>query len=355
MNKTVKRFLIIDAIFVIIYLIFKFSPLMTEQIYSKGIFPFISLLLGFITDFFAFSLSEILVILFFLFILILPFRIIIYSVKKKISFIKTAFLFLKTYFIVFSAVIIWFYTIWGFNYFRKPLLKNRETLINEEQFDRTTRFIISKANELYTDNDLSKKESEKLVYKELHSSIKQLTGEKIFPAKKIKHTFTNTLENTNTSGMISPFLLESHLSKELLPAEIPSILAHEKSHLYGIAHETEANFIAFYTCIRSENRFIRYSGYFEVLSYFIDQYRSKHTEEEYTKLRRSIREEIREEFKKQKERYEKHKSKLNDMILDAYDIYLKSNSISQGSKAYSQVVEMIISSNILEDEMKNFN
>ncbi|MBN2546481.1 MAG: DUF3810 family protein [Spirochaetes bacterium] len=355
MNKTIKYFLIIDTFFFIIYLLFKFLPEITEFFYSRGIFPIITLILGFITDLFLFSVSEILIILLFLFLLILPFLIIIFAVKNKFTIKNTLFLFLKTYFIVISVVVIWFYAIWGFNYFRKGLPVGNDIVITDDKFDKTTRFVIYKTNELYTNNDLSKNELENLVYSELHTSIKNLTGIKIYPAKKVKHTFTNTLENTNTSGMISPFSLESHLSKELLDCETPSILAHEKSHLHGIAHETEANFIAFLTCIRSKNKFVQYSGYFEVLSYFLSQYRNNHTEEEYKKLYLSIREEVREEFKKQKERYDKHKSKFNDFLLDIYDLYLKSNNISEGSKAYSEVVQMIIKSNILEDEIKNFN
>lgn len=67
----------------------------------------------------------------------------------------------------------------------------------------------------------------------------------------------------------------------------PFTVAHEFSHQRGIAKEEEANFVAYLVCINSDDAFIRYSGYANLLQYLMDalakadaslyrQFRSEH-------------------------------------------------------------------------------
>ncbi len=51
-------------------------------------------------------------------------------------------------------------------------------------------------------------------------------------------------------GMTDPFFLEIILNPDVLPLERPFVLAHEWAHLAGYADESEANFVAWLTCIR---------------------------------------------------------------------------------------------------------
>src|SRR5262249_49990038 len=53
------------------------------------------------------------------------------------------------------------------------------------------------------------------------------------------------------SGMTDPYFLETLLASDVLPFERPMVLAHEWSHLAGIADEGEANFVAWIACVRS--------------------------------------------------------------------------------------------------------
>lgn len=50
----------------------------------------------------------------------------------------------------------------------------------------------------------------------------------------------------------------------------PFTVAHEFSHQRGIAKEEEANFVAYLVCIGSDDAFIRYSGYANMLQYLMD-------------------------------------------------------------------------------------
>ncbi len=61
-------------------------------------------------------------------------------------------------------------------------------------------------------------------------------------------------------GMVDPFLLEALMDARVLPFERPFVLAHEWAHLAGYADESEANFIGWLTCLRSDPA-DQYSGW----------------------------------------------------------------------------------------------
>ena len=53
-------------------------------------------------------------------------------------------------------------------------------------------------------------------------------------------------------GMIDPLALEVLANPDLLPWERPFVAAHEWAHLAGYAHEAEANFVGWLTCVRAD-------------------------------------------------------------------------------------------------------
>src|SRR5262249_17772991 len=61
-------------------------------------------------------------------------------------------------------------------------------------------------------------------------------------------------------GMTVPFFLEVIVNPDVPSAERPFVVAHEWAHLAGYAAESEANFVAWLTCI-SGDPLERYSGW----------------------------------------------------------------------------------------------
>jgi hypothetical protein len=56
---------------------------------------------------------------------------------------------------------------------------------------------------------------------------------------------------TGVDGMINPLTLEVLANPDLLPYERAFVAAHEWAHLAGYAHEAEANFVGWLTCVRA--------------------------------------------------------------------------------------------------------
>lgn len=58
-----------------------------------------------------------------------------------------------------------------------------------------------------------------------------------------------------------PFTGEATFNEKLMDCDKPFAIAHAKAHQRGFAREDEANFIAFVVCIKSNEPYVRYSGY----------------------------------------------------------------------------------------------
>ena len=65
-------------------------------------------------------------------------------------------------------------------------------------------------------------------------------------------------------GMTDPFSLQVLVNDTVLPFERPFITAHEWAHVAGFAHEAEANFVAWLTCLEGDER-MQYSGWLNLV------------------------------------------------------------------------------------------
>lgn len=368
----VRILIILDIVFLLLLIIFNLNPSLNETIYSKGIYPILAWAVGVFTDLVSFSITELILIVFILVLIIRLILAIHKCIKRYRSFKNIFFHFLKQTFIVVSIVFVWFYFMWGFNYFRLPLESKVKALsirkeVDEDLFYKVMNLTIDKANNLYTSsitrNNYSYKDLNETVNDAVAITIEEMDDIKLYPAKKMKVSLNNILEITNNLGVISPFFLESHFSKELIDAEFPFIMAHEKSHLFGYANETEANYIAFISCIKSKNKYLQYSAYSQILRYFLSQYQKEckekygddEWEEKYKEVLLKIRKEVRDEYIQQKKRYEKYNTFLSQWMRSLYNVYLKINNIPEGIKAYSRVVKLILRSEEIEDLLEEWD
>src|SRR5262249_31848534 len=68
------------------------------------------------------------------------------------------------------------------------------------------------------------------------------------------------LPHAAIDGMTDPFFLEIIVNPEVADFERPFVVAHEWAHLAGYATESEANFVAWLTCVHGD-ALARYSGW----------------------------------------------------------------------------------------------
>ncbi|MEO5896738.1 MAG: DUF3810 family protein [Vicinamibacterales bacterium] len=144
-------------------------------------------------------------------------------------------------------------------------------------------------------------------------------------------------------GMTDPFFLEVILNPDLLAVEEPEVLAHEWAHLAGYADESEANFLAWLTCLRGDG-LAQYSGwlsaYLRVSSALPREMRSS-----LPKLDEGPRADIRAISA----RYNTSSAVVRRAATDVYDTYLKANRIREGIANYDAVIQLILGTTLGRD------
>lgn len=137
-------------------------------------------------------------------------------------------------------------------------------------------------------------------------------------------------------GMTDPWFLEIILNPDLLPAERPFVTAHEWAHLAGFAHEAEANFVAWLTCLRGD-ALARYSAALATYDHAV----GRMPERDRRTLSR-LDPGPRADLTAIAERYRRAVPLVRRAALEVYDSYLKAHRVEEGVAAYDLVVRLML-------------
>jgi hypothetical protein len=139
-------------------------------------------------------------------------------------------------------------------------------------------------------------------------------------------------------GMTDPFFLETLVTRRLLPFERPFVVAHEWSHLAGIADEGEANFTAWQSCAggAAPNA---YSGWLFLYS----ELARATTAPDRAALASGLGPGPRADLRAIRDRYLLDVSRrVSDAGWRVYDSYLKANRVESGTQSYDEVVRLVL-------------
>lgn len=123
----------------------------------------------------------------------------------------------------------------------------------------------------------------------------------------------------------------------------PFTVAHEFSHQRGIAKEDEANFVAYLVCIGSDDPYIRYSGYVNMLQYLTDAL----WEADQTLYRSfsaaHMPQEVNGEFHAYSLFFRKYSESTVSAVTDAVNnTFLTSQGQKEGTASYGLVVDLAV-------------
>lgn len=344
-----KIILVIDVLFLSFILVLKsFENIFT--LYYKTGYTFISFVFSTITDIFHFSITEFfftsLIIFFFIFFL----RSITLLFKKK----ETLKIFLKEIvfylFLSISIFFIWFYMVWGFNYFKESFFDRAEkddAVISNDKLLEYAKILVKKLNSFLIPRSIDEKVLNNIIENEIKKVMKDRFRINIKTSNRIKHSFFNLLEKSNTSGVISPFFLEAHVSKELLDVEKAWVISHEKSHLFGVTDESDANIIAYIVCVNSDKDDLKFSAYFNLMLYFLSEVNTKCGKKVRDSLFNSLNKDIQLLIENRQKRYKKYDNLLTRSMLSIYNYYLKFNGIKNGISSYNAIVYYVIHNKLI--------
>ena len=154
-----------------------------------------------------------------------------------------------------------------------------------------------------------------------------------------KHTLLDWyFQRAGVSGMTDPIFLETLVAGDLLPFERPFVVAHEWSHLSGIADEGEANFSGWLTCLRGSTC-DQYSGWL----FLYEELSGASGARERARLAATLAAGPRDDLRAVRERLARH---VNRRVAAAgwqvYDSYLKANRVDAGTASYDEVVRLVL-------------
>lgn len=309
--------------------------------YARHLYPVIASVLSVLSSALPFSLGDLFVVLGIIGILIY----IGYAIYKKYSFGRT----FGKIIIFLGYVYVWFYLAWGLNYFREgfysrtgiPYMKYEENV-----FQHFLDNYIEELNKSYVVvnkiDTISVRTEVKNGYDKIASRFGMITPKKIYKAKPMLSSAL--MSKTGVLGYMEPFFSEFCLNTDLLPVQYPQTYAHELSHRLSISNEAEANLYAYLVCTASEVPEVKFSGYFSLFPYVMQNAARVLPEEKYKEVVQRIKPEIIELYQ-QKQAYwnTKYSKVIGEMQYRFYNFFLKGNNIKSGTANYSEVIGLLIS------------
>jgi hypothetical protein len=249
-----------------------------------------------------------------------------------------------------SGVFLVFEFMWGLNYFREPLgakLDYDASRVDLEKIRQISDVCVTNLNEVSRTahaspwpNDSELKQGIEPSFEEV---VEELGTPKAVVPGRLKTSFLNFyLASTGIDGFTDPLAGEVILNSQLLPMERPFVLAHEWGHLAGFADESEANFIALLTCVRSSKAAVRYAGWLELYSRLRHGSGSAEGVARGSSLQ-AADSEVQADLQAIERRRRIHiKGWASDAQWRVYDKFLKANRVQDGVASYDRFLELLL-------------
>jgi hypothetical protein len=237
---------------------------------------------------------------------------------------------------VVAALYLFFFWTWGLNYHRQPLASKlpldseRSRPANMERF---TQRAAGEINRLYAEKQ-KRGYDEQQVRAEtairVDRVVATIDGSEWTASSRIKNSRLADpwFHMAGIDGMFNPFGHEPVVSDTLLDVERPFVIAHELGHVRGYPSEGDANLIAVFATVMSDDPVLQYSGWLNLWQYL--RYRDIDT-----LLDDGPRRDLQRIFERARREQVRWISNIQTAVLDWF---LKANSVEEGVRSYSQVI-----------------
>ena len=302
-----------------------------------------------------FSVFEWAVIFFFVGTLAVLVSIIVLMCKKRWKVSLITFL---SYACLCIFIGTWYLTTAGFAYFRgeAPLPQSEKAEYTNQELVEITNYFFDDFNSLGAKFSRDEKGSVISPYsvKELSLLIREEfakwdTDGYLYSYTPIAKPMVNSwfLSDEGITGITFMPTVECNINVECPDVTWASTIAHELAHAKGVMVENEANMIAAYVLINSDNDFLRYCGYFMRIYGLRNQMSLVMSEEEWAEMR-WVSAEISKEYSAYNE-YWKAQESVFTKIADWFnDLYLKLSNQSAGTGSY-EIPPPIVDSTVNPD------
>lgn len=153
---------------------------------------------------------------------------------------------------------------------------------------------------------------------------------------------SRAMSYTHITGVYTYFTGEANLNVHFPDYSLCYTAAHELAHQRGIARENEANFVAFLVCSGSENTYLRYCAYLNMLEYVMNALYDA-DEDAYFEILDALDPRIVGELRAFDGFFDEYRdSFMSDVSGAVNDTYLKLNGNEAGTESYGLVIELAV-------------
>jgi hypothetical protein len=338
--------------------IIQLFPLWIEQMYSRGWYIGISIVLRNITGWIHFSIGDIMYILFGFSLLFKLIKGVVLVIKRQFSWAQFGHSISK---IIRGSLwlYIWFIVLWGFNYSRLGIahqLKLQHQEYCKEEVVVLTNQLIVKMNELRRElkDPVLPQPTLHHIFEEAENSYENISSDFSFlsyHSPSVKSSLYSPLGNYfGFTGYYNPFTGEAQVRNDVPRILIPYIVCHEMAHQLGYASESEANFVGYLSSSSSKDIYFRYSVYLDMFSYAQgEEIKMFLLDRDINGLKTVLKENkknldslVRKDRKEIREFFHKRENKISPMVSNVYDQYLKMNKQLAGINSYNEIIGWLL-------------
>ena len=248
-----------------------------------------------------------------------------------------------------AALYLTFLATWGLNYRREALatrLDYSATRVTTVEIESLARVAIQHLNRAYD-------ESEHATWpqlSELPTSLgqafaraqRQLGVSPVMPGLVPQRSLlTPYFRRAGIDGMVDPFFLQVLLNDGVLPFERPFVTAHEWAHVAGFAHEGEANFVAWLTCLEGDER-MRYAGW----SFLVPRLVAALPADRQPALWAAVGSGPLADFAAIRARLSRTIPVVRQSARRVNDQYLRANRVASGIASYGEVLQLAVGTDL---------
>ena len=232
-----------------------------------------------------------------------------------------------------------FVALWGLNYRRLPLERKLDwegTRVTERAAVDLANMAAASVNERFDSAHASRFDVTSL--ERSFGQVQRMLGatRAAVPGTPKRSLLSFYFRWAAIDGMTDPFFLEIIVNPDILEIERPFVLAHEWAHLAGYADESQANFIAWLTCLRGD-ALAQYSGWLATYEHAVRAV-PRDTRPTLIPLAPGPRSDVQA----MAARYARSSPAVREAAHDVYDSYLKANRVQEGIASYDAVVRLML-------------
>lgn len=320
-----------------------------EAAYSTGVYPYIAVILRFLTGWLPFSLGDVLYAAAAIWLVVRVKKLLGILFKRKATWRGFLYGMGKTGIKLLCLYLV-FNILWGLNYDRYGIsyqLKLGQGKYNTEELKKLTDILIVRVNNsrrLLGDSNFTYPPNRQVFTAATNAYDNVITAYPFlrYRAKSIKPSIYGKLGNyLGFLGYYNPFTGEAQVNTTVPPFVIPYTTCHEMAHQLGYASEDEANFVGYLSAMASKDEIFHYSAYFDLFKYANGELFVRDSAAARANYR-ALDTLVKRDMHIYREFLLATRNPVEPVIRLFYGEYLKANNQPKGLETYNEVVAWLI-------------